>query len=1628
MNFNLLNLLKNWKTLGVVGVIALVAILLPFIVRLCGGTMSTSVGLWIAGALVVAFGLWLLIMRLSKLVRGRWATKKVAGELAGQPMHGASGSSAAELKGRFTDAMGTLRGTLGRGFLYELPWYVLIGEPGSGKSTSIKKAVRLPLGGEQQGVGGTVDCDWFFTNDAVLLDTAGRFSVHDEGSPATKEWEKFLALLKKVRSGRPIDGVIVAIPADQLIARGDARDALVANADQKAQLLNAKLQELQRKLGTVFPVYVLITKCDKIQGFTEFFTGVPPAVQQSLFGWSNPHPIDSEFDTVWIDEIFASAAGDVERIRRDLFLRGETPQTNDLVYLFPEEFRSMKPVLARYLERIFERNRYIEAHRFRGVFFTSGGQDATPMSSLVDYGTTYAAGPEADAGEVDGTMVLTGGSFQKDLWGRPYFVHDFYNKKVFQESGLARPSRRAAGWSRKVHRYGRIAAIVLLVLGIAFLAPYFFRLPGVLDDVDQQLVTVKDHLQTHKDRPLAFDGHQKSDKGLLGQPVLRAYQLLDEHDGVLRGVLIPGLVRDVHETLDAILATGFASVVDRAATPPSSVAALADATDLGALDRQIRALHKQRAEFLSYRGGGQAAKIASFLRTEYYSGEPTAGSGEDGTWATLGTLAAFGPSWERSGALDGGREGSFAVRMPESVAYGVDVEIGVAIDARFRELVKGAWAPKDGWANYRDGPEDGIAGVVVAATKQSTLRKKFEPDPLVREQPVVTVQDVLAWAKAFTQLHGAIDSVNARKQDFDGKDPPAATPDEADYCDERKDLLCFLLEAPFKRQAFEAQLGALRDAYAASPVAWKAEGLQPGWRFESIDAILRGAFGDLRQTALDSLTAGEVRIVEGQLQGPAKDALAQRVNGLVAWQKELEFGDYASWNAKDYLAASGKTREQELQVLEDLLEVEVGADGPRLTGAFTQFKDLLSERRAAVAETRDACKKIDAILAEDARRWASVVSAPASRLSPPFDTIASRMQGARLALLAAHLGTSLLAEIPEGPSDSMLPALRLVLTPSSGEGKKKNEVRDRFVADLSRYDDGRFVELYLDQLREMGTTKARDDLAKATVTFRRQPRSPLDAFFFPAAGGFSDQKARSFWRDRSGNTVYQVLWGTDEVNPADLVGAWEEALNAYASAPQDLTAFEFLRDFDAPDALAANKTFQAFGSVLESYRPGSEGLSSPRSLTRGRIEKLLEKLTELKPPSSRDDRSHAAVLVEMGQRIDELEKVGKPEDGKGFLDPQYRRLAARVRAELELFLSHQLIEMSTSVVRDFVALRGAYPFVAGSDQDVDPVKLMALLESETFQIVCGDGEIEDSRLTFSGLVEICRDRLEPQRDPFWALLRDFSADMRRVAAFFAPGEKGATGAAVRSIPFGMRFRATPDGIDANHPLRTALYTFRIGLPGDQAIALCPASSAEKLFLDPSHDATWGIYTREENPISFAAGLRKTNLYTGLKFLSLDEGVDDSPKLRVRNTNNTPLVRACSQVSRSVHATRELEFRARSPWYLLRFLDHFDAGRDQNVEQRVDDPKHPPGHTLEFVVEVDKVDRTKERVEIYAVLAFRAEHAGEKLYRAPDFRSPRLRAIEVPETAGSHVWTVDSLEKAAEKLVEAQQNLVGAQGR
>jgi type VI secretion system protein ImpL len=379
------------------------------------------------------------------LIRVLWkwlAAKRANLELLRQMAHAAPASesavekeSAEEVAGlrrRFEEALAVLKkarleGRQGRQFLYQLPWYIIIGAPGSGKTTALcNSGLQFPLAdrfGKDKvgGVGGTRNCDWFFTDEAVLLDTAGRYTTQDSHQAIDKvAWHGFLGLLKRYRRRRPINGALIAVSVGDLLQHSEAQRG------SQARAIRMRIQELHEQLGIRFPIYVLFTKCDLLAGFIEFFDDLGKEERAQVWGMSFPLVNPQETGKV-LAQFGPEIKALQERLHERLLERLQSErdqQKRALIYGFPQQFGALQEVVEWFLTEVFQPTKFEESMWLRGVYFTSGTQEGTPIDRIM---SSLAANFGLDR-QVLGSPI---GS------GRSYFITRLLRDVIFLEAGLA---------------------------------------------------------------------------------------------------------------------------------------------------------------------------------------------------------------------------------------------------------------------------------------------------------------------------------------------------------------------------------------------------------------------------------------------------------------------------------------------------------------------------------------------------------------------------------------------------------------------------------------------------------------------------------------------------------------------------------------------------------------------------------------------------------------------------------------------------------------------------------------------------------------------------------------------------------------------------------------------------------------------------------------------------------------------------------------------------------------------------------------------------------------------------------------------------------------------------------------
>ena len=431
-------ILFNWWVLSLataVMVAACLALALPIFV-------SFLRPWWVRLLVVLAvFAIW-GVFALLRLRRARKASDTIAEELA-KPAPGEGEVQA--IGQRMTEALAGLRQASGgrRDYLYSRPWYVIIGPPGAGKTTALlASGLRFPYSDAAlKGVGGTRNLDFWFADEAVLVDTAGRYTTQDSDAEAdSRGWQGFLALLRKQRPLQPINGVLVAIGLDELL-RADR-----AQIDAHAAAVRRRLAELRRTLEVSAPVYVLFTKADLLAGFVEFYDDLDVEGRRAVVGatFGLGRRLDAGVVTTEFDALAQSVADRAAKRLQD----EPDARRRGLILGFPAQFTALRARAARFLEGAFLSGGDAVGD-LRGFYLTSGVQGGAPLDRLLAGVAQVYDQPQIAQGQ-----------------GRAYFLNRLLGEVVFAEQGLVQgdPAARARRRLQLTGGLAAVAAVAILTL------------------------------------------------------------------------------------------------------------------------------------------------------------------------------------------------------------------------------------------------------------------------------------------------------------------------------------------------------------------------------------------------------------------------------------------------------------------------------------------------------------------------------------------------------------------------------------------------------------------------------------------------------------------------------------------------------------------------------------------------------------------------------------------------------------------------------------------------------------------------------------------------------------------------------------------------------------------------------------------------------------------------------------------------------------------------------------------------------------------------------------------------------------------------------------------------------------
>lgn len=330
--------------------------------------------------------------------------------------------------------------------LYVLPWFMVMGESGAGKTTAITRSRLTPMLRDQaqiKQIVQTANCDWWFFSEAVVLDTAGRYVSPSGDTLDHDEWNYLLQLFGKYRSREGLNGLVITIDAPTLLA-GESE-----SIENLGRSLRDRIDQLMRLFERRIPIYVMITKCDQIYGFAQWADKLTNEQSQEAMGFLSDQASDIGDEQLFAAQALKTLMERLGRLRLDFAMRGETLSPEML--LLPEEITRLQRGLQIFLKAALGQNPYLEHPFLRGLFLTSGRQESPLPSRL-------------------GALLMSAPSTQEsDRSSKGLFIHDIFSRILPKERGIALPGQIVSRWRRVTENMLLVSWISLCVAILIFI-------------------------------------------------------------------------------------------------------------------------------------------------------------------------------------------------------------------------------------------------------------------------------------------------------------------------------------------------------------------------------------------------------------------------------------------------------------------------------------------------------------------------------------------------------------------------------------------------------------------------------------------------------------------------------------------------------------------------------------------------------------------------------------------------------------------------------------------------------------------------------------------------------------------------------------------------------------------------------------------------------------------------------------------------------------------------------------------------------------------------------------------------------------------------------------------------------
>lgn len=368
--------------------------------------------------------------------------------------------------------------------LNQLPWYLLIGPSHAGKTTLLANSkvhyiLQRQFPAQQtQPIAPSENCDWWVTRDANIIDVPGTY-IYDKSNIYAVLWKCFLRLIKKQRGKNALSGIIIAMSLPELMKQGDSKKYL-----SQLRSLFLRMSEIHASFSQPLPCYLVVTKCDQLAGFSEFFAESSDDEISQAWGVTLPALRQGEKIYDLLAERFNTL---IKKLNQQLLWRlhqERNPMARPYIKDFPLQVERLKEFTLDFIKKLSDANPSLQ---LQGIYLTSALQHT----------------PEPEANIIEGQTNSRAIQIFKEptATSRPYFIKQFILQGLVGAKDNYQPAKPSSAWKRRT----AYAASV----GIIGLAAVIFG-----KDFEQAIKQAYSIQNTLSDYQLAIQQSQDEDEHL----------------------------------------------------------------------------------------------------------------------------------------------------------------------------------------------------------------------------------------------------------------------------------------------------------------------------------------------------------------------------------------------------------------------------------------------------------------------------------------------------------------------------------------------------------------------------------------------------------------------------------------------------------------------------------------------------------------------------------------------------------------------------------------------------------------------------------------------------------------------------------------------------------------------------------------------------------------------------------------------------------------------------------------------------------------------------------------------------------------------------------------------------------